>query len=244
MICDVCFSVSEDPPELRIVILGRNDKAKSNVGNILLRSKTFDLNYVRHQTEGARGLVLKRRFSVVITPDLLHPDISHDKLSEELQQCVTLSAPGPHVLLLVVTPEEFTEEERNRIRNILYSIGRKSCDYSMVVVNAKRDRRRDMGTCVNINPQVQQLIGECRQRYLEIKYLVDRIQLVSSIDKIVEENRGGHLTCELNEDPTGGPTTERGAQAEERGWGKAAWIISIVAEVPTCFLSFTFNYRS
>ncbi|XP_046894094.1 uncharacterized protein LOC124479395 [Hypomesus transpacificus] len=215
--------MSEDPQELRIVLLGRNDRVKSFVGNLLLGRKEFDLNY-RHQTEGAWGLVLERRFSVVITPDLLDPDISHDKLSEELQQCVTLSAPGPHVLLLVVTPEEFTEDERNRIRNILDCFSEKSCDYSMVVVKAEPNRRRVMGTCMNINPQVQQLIGECKHRYLEIKYPVDRIKLVSCIDMIVSKNRGAHLTCELNEESTGGATTERGAEAKERGWrNMRAW---------------------
>ncbi|XP_062334993.1 uncharacterized protein LOC134034437 isoform X2 [Osmerus eperlanus] len=208
------------PPEMRIVLLGRNDREKSIVGNILLGREVFDLNYVLHQTERARGLVEGRCFTVVITPDLLHPDISHDKLSEELQQCVTLSAPGPHVLLLVVKPEEFTKEERNRIRHILDSLSGKSYDYSMVVVNVGLNRGRDMETCVDINPQVQELIIECRQRYL--KHSVDQTNLISSIDKIVAE-KGGHLTCELHEESTGGATTESGAEAEERsGWNMGA----------------------
>ncbi|XP_062334990.1 uncharacterized protein LOC134034423 isoform X2 [Osmerus eperlanus] len=211
--------MSEDPPEMRIVLLGRNGREKSIVGNILLNREAFDLNYVLHQTERARGLVEGRRFTVVITPDLLHPDISHDKLSEELQQCVTLSAPGPHVLLLLVTPEEFTEDERDRIRHLLDSISGKSCDCSMVVVTAERDRRQDLESCEDINPQVQQLIGEFRSKYFKFKQSVDHTELISSIDKIVEENRGGQLTCELHEKSTGGATTERGAEAEERSWG-------------------------
>ncbi|XP_062334994.1 centromere-associated protein E-like [Osmerus eperlanus] len=210
------------PPEMRIVLLGRNDREKSIVGNILLGREVFDLNYVLHQTERARGLVEGRCFTVVITPDLLHPDISHDKLSEELQQCVTLSAPGPHVLLLVVKPEEFTKEERNRIRHILDSLSGKSYDYSMVVVNVGLNRGRDMETCVDINPQVQELFIECRQSYL--KHSVDQTNLISSIDKIVAEKGGGHLTCELHEESTGGATTESGAEAEERsGWSMGAW---------------------
>ncbi|XP_046893826.1 uncharacterized protein LOC124479234 isoform X2 [Hypomesus transpacificus] len=207
------------PPEMRIVLLGRNNKEKSIVGNILLGRQAFDLNYVLHQTERARGLVEGRCFTVVNTPDLLDSDVPTEEHMKELQQCVTLSAPGPHVLLLVVTPKEFTEEERNRIRHILDSISAKSCDYSMVVVNVGLNRGPDMKTCVDINPQVQELIKECRQRYLEIKHSVDPTKLVSSIDKIVEENKGGHLTCELNVDPTGGATTERGAETEERSWG-------------------------
>ncbi|XP_046893832.1 uncharacterized protein LOC124479236 isoform X2 [Hypomesus transpacificus] len=222
------------PPEMRIVLLGRNSREKSILGNLLLNREAFDLSYVLHQTERARGLVEGRCFTLVITPDLLHPDISHDKLSEELQQCVTLSAPGPHVLLLVVTPEEFTEGERNRIRLILDSISAKSYDYSMVVVNTELNRGRNMETCVDKHPQVQKLIKECRQRYL--KHSVEQTNLISCLDKIVEENRGGHLSCELHEESTGGATTERGAEAEERGWGDVrAWSDGLRTRLP--FLS-------
>ncbi|XP_067087811.1 GTPase IMAP family member 8-like [Osmerus mordax] len=181
------------PPEMGIVLLGRNGREKSIVGNLLLGREAFDLNYVLHQTERARGLVEGRRFTVVITPDLLHPDISNIKLSEELQQCVTLSTPGPHVLLLLVTPEKFTEEERDRIRNILDSLSGNSCAYSMVEVNAGQDRRQDMKTCVDINPEVEELIGECKKRYLEIKHPNGRSDLLSNIDKIVEVNGGKPL---------------------------------------------------
>ncbi|XP_046893829.1 uncharacterized protein LOC124479235 isoform X2 [Hypomesus transpacificus] len=206
---------------VRIVLLGRNGREKTIVGNLFLGTEGFHPNDLQH-TLRIRAEVEGRCFTVVNTPDLLHPDISHDKLSEELQQCVTLSAPGPHVLLLVVTPEEFTEEERNRIRNIIDSISAKSCDYSMVVVTAGLNRERDMETCVDINPQLQQLIGECQQRYLELKRSVDRAELVSSIDKIVEENRAlwEHLTCELHKQSKGGATTERGAEAEKKESGK------------------------
>ncbi|XP_067087706.1 GTPase IMAP family member 4-like [Osmerus mordax] len=214
VLIDVCTTVYGDPPELRIVLLGRNGREKSIVGNLLLGREVFDLNYVLHQTERARGLVDGRCFTVVNIPDLL--DVPNEKYIKELQQCVTLSAPGPHVLLLVVTPEEFTENERNRIRHILDSMSAKSCDYSMVVLTAGRD----METCVDKHPQVHQLIEECRQRYLEIKLSVDQTNLISSIDKIMSENRGGHLSCERCEESTGGATTEREAKAEERSSGK------------------------
>uniref|UniRef100_A0A3B4Z3T8 GTPase IMAP family member 8 n=1 Tax=Stegastes partitus TaxID=144197 RepID=A0A3B4Z3T8_9TELE len=56
---------------------------------------------------------------LINTPDLLHPNISDDKLTEHVELCVRLSAPGPHVFLLVLQPEDFTEEHRLRLQTVL-----------------------------------------------------------------------------------------------------------------------------
>ncbi|XP_045080855.1 LOW QUALITY PROTEIN: GTPase IMAP family member 8-like [Coregonus clupeaformis] len=198
--------MSESATELRIVLLGKNGPEKSAVGNFILERGAFDPNYVQSRCERARGQIDGRGIAVINTPDLLDPHISHDKLSEELRWCVTLSDPGPHVFLLVLQPEEFTQQEGDRIRQILDTLSDRSFDYSMVLTTHE-DRRGHMHDDHPLN----QMVRECRGRQYVMhracrgrQHPSDRAQLMADVDKIVKENGGGYLTCELFEDTTSG----------------------------------------
>ncbi|XP_055740249.1 GTPase IMAP family member 8-like [Salvelinus fontinalis] len=190
----VFMLVSESPTELRIVLLGKNGSEKSAVGNLILEREAFDLNCVQNHCERARGQVEGRHIAVINTPDLLDPHISHDKLSEELRWCVTLSKPGPHVFLLVLQPEEFTQEEGDRIRTILDTLSDRSFDYSMVLTTHE-DKRGHMDEDHPLN----QMVRACRGR----QHLSDHTQLMADVDKIVKENGGDHLTCDVFENTSG-----------------------------------------
>ncbi|XP_070975743.1 uncharacterized protein [Oncorhynchus clarkii lewisi] len=185
--------MSESPTELRIVLLGKNVSEKSVVGNFILERGAFDPNYVHNHCERARGQVEGRHIAVINTPDLLDPNMSHDKLSEELRWCVTMSDPGPHVFLLVLQPEEFTQEEGDRIRKILDTLSDRSFDYSMVLTTHE-DKRGHMDEDHPLN----QMVRACRGR----QHLSDRTQLIADVDKIVKENGGDYLTCDVFEDAT------------------------------------------
>ncbi|KAM9427201.1 GTPase IMAP family member 8-like [Salvelinus alpinus] len=189
--------MSESPTERRIVLLGKNGSEKSAVGNFILDTVAFDPNYVRSCCERAMGQVEGRHIAVINTPDLLDPHISHDKLSEELRWCVTLSKPGPHVFLLVLQPEEFTQEEGDRIRTILHTLSDRSFDYSMVLTTHE-DKRGHMDEDHPLN----QMVRSCRGRQ-HLMHLSDHTQLMAEVDKIVKDNGGDYLTCDVFEDTSG-----------------------------------------
>ncbi|KAM9427200.1 uncharacterized protein ACWYII_018892 [Salvelinus alpinus] len=190
--------MSESPTERRIVLLGKNGSEKSAVGNFILDTVAFDLNCVQNHCERARGHVEGRHIAVINTPDLLDPHISHDKLSEELRWCVTLSKPGPHVFLLVLQPDRFTQEEGDRIRTILHTLSERSFDYSMVLTTHE-DKRGHMDEDHPLN----QMVRSCRGRQ-HLIHLSDHTQLMADVDKIVKENGGDYLTCEVFEDSSSG----------------------------------------
>lgn len=183
--------MSESPTEIRIVLLGKNGSKKSVVGNLILDTMAFDPICVQNHCERARGQVEGRHIAVINTPDLLDPHMSHDKLSEDLRWCVTLSDPGPHVFLLVLQPEEFTQEEGDRIRTILDTLSDRSFNYSMVLTTHE-DKRGHMDE----NHPLNQMVRACRGR----QHLSDRTQLMADVDKIVKENGGDYLTCDVFEE--------------------------------------------
>uniref|UniRef100_A0AAZ3RGE3 AIG1-type G domain-containing protein n=2 Tax=Oncorhynchus tshawytscha TaxID=74940 RepID=A0AAZ3RGE3_ONCTS len=188
--------MSESPTELRIVLLGKNGSEKSVVGNFILEMGAFDPIYEQSRCVRVVGQVERRSIAVINTPDLLDPHISLDKLSEELHWCVTLSDPGPHVFLLVLQPEEFTQQEGDRIRKILNTLSERSFDYSMVLTTHE-DKREHMAEDHPLN----QMVRACRGRQ-HLMHLRDHTQLIADVDKIVKENGGDYLTCDVFEDAT------------------------------------------
>ncbi|XP_061079205.1 GTPase IMAP family member 4-like [Conger conger] len=127
------FTVSD----LRIVLLGRSGEEKSKVGNIILRREALEtepsfFKAVKQQCERVRGLVDGRHVTVINTPDLLHPQISQYDIDKQMELCVSLSDPGPHVLLLVLQPGRFTEKDGDRMRKILNALDDQAFKYTML----------------------------------------------------------------------------------------------------------------
>ncbi|KAK9540242.1 hypothetical protein VZT92_002707 [Zoarces viviparus] len=99
-----------DMSELRVVLLGNSWSERSSVWNFILGETRINTEEEPDQCLTFRGELKEKKIVLINTPDLLHPNISEDKLRQHVQHCVRLSYPGPHVFLLVLQPEDFTEE--------------------------------------------------------------------------------------------------------------------------------------
>ncbi|XP_049908012.1 GTPase IMAP family member 4-like [Epinephelus moara] len=101
--------------ELRVVLLGNSWSQRSSVGNIILGKTKFNTEEEPDCCLTERGQIKDNEIVLINTPDLLYLNISGNKLSEHVENCVRLSDPGPHVFLLVLQPEDFTEEHKRRL---------------------------------------------------------------------------------------------------------------------------------
>ncbi|XP_078141481.1 GTPase IMAP family member 8-like [Centroberyx gerrardi] len=115
-----------------------------------------------------------------------------------MRNCMTLCCPGPNVLLLLVKPSEFTEENRLTLKFILSLFGEEAFKYSMVIITHNEEGE---------NSPVSQVIRDCRQRQhrinLDKKDLPknDLQELMGKIENMLSDNRGGYLTCTEGADP-------------------------------------------
>ncbi|XP_031143325.2 GTPase IMAP family member 8-like [Sander lucioperca] len=185
--------------ELRVVLLGNSWSERISVGNLILGETVF--NKAPECCVRISGPLQEKKVVVVNTPDLLHPNISQQELTEHVENCVRVSAPGPHVFLLVLQPEGFTEEHKLRLCRVLKLFSDQSFDHSLVLISPPREESSASMETYMEHPPLKDLIRKCRYRYLKKKNL-DHSELLTRLGQTAKENNGKHVIYEPFEDAT------------------------------------------
>ncbi|XP_070690298.1 GTPase IMAP family member 8-like isoform X2 [Pempheris klunzingeri] len=187
--------------ELRVVLLGNSWSQRSSVGNFILGK--FNTEEEPDHCVRVRGRMKEKEILLINTPDLLHPDLSEDKLTEHVETCKRLSDPGPHVFLLVLQPEDFTEEHKLRLSRVLQLFSDRSFDQSLVLISAPREERVKEKDAPD--QPLKDLISMCRYRHLKQENL-ELPELLTRLGQVVKENNGEHVSCDVVEDEDPGLT--------------------------------------
>ncbi|XP_030274265.1 GTPase IMAP family member 8-like [Sparus aurata] len=180
--------------ELRIVLLGKSQKEMTTLSELITGK---DIMFKISKTSVASGEWRKMPLKVVKPPDIF--SLSVEKVRHKIKTCVASCHPGPNVLLLLVKPSDFTEENRQTLKFILSLFGEDACQYSMVILT-----QNYMGR----NSAVDQIIQDCRQRQhrlnLDKKDCLtddDRQALIEEMENIVSDNKQGYLNYTEGADP-------------------------------------------
>ncbi len=167
---------------------------KTTLTNFMTETKDFLFPKMSTQCTVAQGEWRRIPLTVVKTSDIF--SLPEDKVKHEMKKCVALCPPGPNVLLLLVKPSDFTEEDRQKLQFILSFFGQDAFKYSMVIFTHSEEGK---------NPAVDQLIRDCRQRYFNFDkhdFFDHHLQaLMEKMEDVVRGNRGGHLNCTERADP-------------------------------------------
>ena len=199
--------------ELRVVLLGNSWSERSSVGNFILGETVFNTEEEPDRCLRVSGLIQEKKIVLINTPDLLHPNISADKLTEHVETCVRLSDPGPHVFLLVLQPEDFTEQHKKRIQTVLKLCDR-SFDHSVILISTQREESSGLMEKYEEHPQLGDMIRKCRSKLFWQKNL-ERPKLLKIMDLIVNENDGDHVSCEVFKEAAAGLPSEHGNLKQE-----------------------------
>ncbi|KAK5618911.1 hypothetical protein CRENBAI_008483 [Crenichthys baileyi] len=155
---------------VKMVLLGKTGAGKSSLANTICGDQLFTVSHsMNSETSKCKAItrsVSGRNLMVIDTPGFFDTDQSEEDLKPEIIRCITECAPGPHVFLIVLKVEKFTEHEQAVIEKICVYFSEDVLKYA-VVVFTHGDQLPDgmqIGEFAGQNKLVSELVKKCGDR--------------------------------------------------------------------------------
>ncbi|XP_050961040.1 GTPase IMAP family member 8-like isoform X2 [Labeo rohita] len=190
--------------ELRIFLLGKSVSENSLVGNFILGRAAFDSEAPPDVVERVAGRLKDRHVIIIHSPQLLQTNISDHQITQTVRECVYLSDPGPHVFIIIVQNNDFTEEDMRRVKHVLKKFKEEAFKHTLVITTDEETYESHMSPTIK-HTAAHQLIKECGRRHLQLGKEKSEwhSDIFKSVDEIFKVNQEEYLACEIYEDVTG-----------------------------------------
>lgn len=197
--------------------MGKTGAGKSSLGNTLFTMSVFDINHSAKsgtsKCQAASVSINGKNVIFIDTPGVFDTKKTEEEMKPEILKCITECAPGPHVFLIVLKVEKFTEQEKAVVGRLTSYFSEEALKYTVVLFTHgdQLPEKSKIQDFVDHSEDLHDLVTKCGGRCHVVdnkywrndqqeEYRTNKFQvkeLFDTIDRLIETNKGGYFSTEM-----------------------------------------------